>query len=509
MVSSNAFLCFRNQNGGTNVTFPKNFFWGGATAANQCEGAYDEGGRSLAETDIATAGSVSQRRYATYEVDGRIVAVPAMSHLPPQGARPAILKDRYYPNHVAVDFYHHYKEDIRSFGEMGMKMFRMSISWGRIFPDPKQETPNAAGLQFYHDVFAELHKYGIEPLVTMSHFDDPLSVDLEYGGWENRGTIDLWLKYTETILREYRGEVKYWLTFNEINSLMMVPMITGGQLTPQQNRTLFIKLHHQFLASARTVKLAHQIDPDLKVGCMIAGGPSSYAMTCDPDDQIKNLFNLQTAFYCPDVQVRGAYPAYAPRIWKQLGFDSIDLTEEDRQLLREGRVDFYSFSYYSTNVATTHNDEAASGGNMFSGPKNPYLKYSDWGWAMDPQGLRYALNLIYDRYQCPIMVVENGLGAYDKVETDGSIHDPYRIDYLRGHIKEMDKALNEDGVDLIGYTTWGCIDIVSASTGQMSKRYGYIYVDRDDEGNGTLKRTPKDSYYWYKKVIASDGADLD
>jgi 6-phospho-beta-glucosidase len=491
------------------MTFPKNFYWGGATAANQCEGAYDEGGRSLAETDITTAGDQHHYRVATYLVDGKVVELPGMVGMPPKGAQPVILKDRYYPNHVAVDFYHHYKEDIQLFGEMGMTMFRMSISWGRIYPDPEQEEPNPQGLQFYHDVFAELHKYGIEPLVTISHYDDPLSINLKYGGWQNRHTVDLFVKYARTILEEYKDEVKYWLTFNEINSTLMIPGMMGIRLDPDQAKGLFLKLHHQFLASAETVKIAHAISPDLRVGCMIGGGPSSYAMTCDPDDEIRNLQALQEVFYCSDVMMRGAYPSYSRRIWQQYGFEGLTLSDEDRQILKEGKVDFYSFSYYATSVVTTHPEVKKAGGTFSWGPNNPYLKYSDWGSSMDPQGLRYALNLIYDRYQCPIMVVENGLGAYDKVEADGSIHDPYRIDYLRGHIKEMDKALNEDGVDLIGYTTWGCIDIVSAGTGQMAKRYGYIYVDRDDEGNGTLKRTPKDSYYWYKKVIASRGADLD
>ncbi|MDD6833876.1 MAG: family 1 glycosylhydrolase, partial [Solobacterium sp.] len=352
-------------------------------------------------------------------------------------------------------------------------------------------------------------KYGIEPLVTISHYDDPLAIDLKYGTWKNRKVIDFYEKYARTLFTEYKGLVKYWLTFNEINCLMM-PKFMGleGEALTKAYSDAYLQLHNKFVASAKAVKAAHEIDPEMMVGCMIAGGPSVYPLTCDPKDVLKAMQEQQENFYCSDVQVRGEYGAYAKRMWKEADIN-IEESEEDAKVLKEGKVDFYSYSYYSTNVETTHKDaDDKAAGNFVASVKNPYLQYSDWGWSMDPDGLRYTLNVIHDRYCCPIMVVENGLGAYDTVEEDGSIHDPYRIDYLRGHIKALGEAI-DDGVELIGYTTWRCIDIISAGTGEMSKRYGYIYVDRDDLGNGTLKRSLKDSYFWYKKVIASNGEDLD
>ncbi|MBR2685242.1 MAG: family 1 glycosylhydrolase [Erysipelotrichaceae bacterium] len=493
------------------MSFPKNFLFGGATAANQCEGAWDEGGKGYSSFDFTLAGSVKKARVSTFkDKDGNIVYGGMFGFGVPQGATPYTVEGAYYPNRIGVDFYHHYKEDIRLFGEMGMRMFRLSIAWPRIYPNADEDEPNQEGLDFYRSVFEECRKYGIEPLVTISHYDDPLAIDLKYGSWSNPKVIDFYEKYARTLFREFKGLVKYWLTFNEINMLMMLPKFSGltGEKAAAAYSNAYLQLHHKFLASAKAVKAAHEIDPNMMVGCMIAGGPSTYPMTCDPKDVLQAMKEQQENFYCSDVQVRGEYGPYSQRMWDEVGA-KFEITEEDKKLLKEGHVDFYSYSYYSTGVSTTHKDVGEmGGGNFVASVKNPYLKYSDWGWSMDPDGLRYTLNVLYNRYLCPIMVVENGLGAYDKVEEDGSIHDPYRIDYLRGHIKAMDEALS-DGVDLIGYTTWGCIDIVSAGTGEMSKRYGYIYVDRDDEGNGTLKRSLKDSYFWYKKVIASNGEDLD
>ncbi len=491
------------------MSFPKNFLFGGATAANQCEGAWDEGGKGLSSFDFTLAGSVKQPRFSTFkDKDGNLVKGGMFGFGIPEGCTPYTDPDAYYPNRIGVDFYHHYKEDIKLFGEMGMKLFRLSIAWPRIYPNANEAEPNQEGLDFYRSVFEECKKYGIEPLVTISHYDDPLAIDLEHGTWANRDVIDMYEKYARTLFTEYKGLVKYWLTFNEINMLMMLPKFSGGEHDPKVNKAMFTQLHNKFLASARAVKAAHEINPEMMVGCMIAGGPSVYPLTCDPKDVLKAMQEQQENFYCSDVQVRGAYGAYAKKMWKDMGFE-LEVTEEDAKLLKEGHVDFYSYSYYSTNVATTHKDAGEmAGGNFTASVKNPYLKYSDWGWSMDPDGLRYTLNILHDRYMCPIMVVENGLGAYDTVEEDGSIHDDYRIEYLRNHIRALGEAI-DDGVNLIGYTTWGCIDIISAGTGEMSKRYGYIYVDRDDLGNGTLKRSLKDSYFWYKKVIASNGEDLD
>ena len=487
--------------------FPKNFLWGGATAANQCEGGWNEGGKGLADSDVKTAGSLTEPRYITYvDSDGRPGKAVSEYDIP-ANARKAVVEGFYYPYHEAIDFYHRYKEDIAMFAEMGFKVFRMSIAWTRIFPKGIEEEPNQAGLDFYRDVFLELKKYDIEPLVTIQHYDVPLYLEENLGGWKNRKLIDLFGRYTETIFKEYKGLVKYWLTFNEINSLIM-----GKDILPEypfeRIKDDFLLLHHQFVASARAVKRAHEIDPDFVMGCMIAGGPSTYPLTCDPKDVAATQNRLQeNIYYTGDVMVRGEYPYFAKRIWKEYGVE-LDITEQDREDLKNGTVDMITYSYYCTSCCTTHEVTETAGGNLNMGPKNPYLSYSEWGWSLDADGLRYSLNEYYGRYQVPIMVVENGLGAIDVLEEDGAVHDGYRIDYTRAHVKAMAQAL-EDGVDLRGYTPWGCIDLVSASTGEMKKRYGFIYVDKDNEGNGTLARYRKDSFYWYKKVIASNGEELD
>lgn len=485
--------------------FPKGFLWGGATAANQCEGAWDVDGRGPAENDMTTGGTVSAPRMLTYRMpDGTTGAVPKFQGVP-EGGKLAVLDGYLYPNHDAIDFYHHYKEDIALFAEMGFKQYRMSISWSRIFPKGIEEEPNQVGLDFYRNVFLELKKYDIEPLVTMWHFDTPLYLEEELGGWKNREIIKYWDRYAKTILTEYKGLVKNWLTFNEINNTVQF-LGMMGPATDEDYQEAYQHLHHQFLASAHAVRMAHEIDSSYRVGCMICG-ITHYPLTCDPDDMLLTQRMWEKGiFYCGDVQCKGKYPVFAQRLWNEHGV-TVAMEPGDAEDLATGTVDFYTFSYYMSNCDTTHQVEDTAGGNMVMGAKNPYLTYSDWGWALDPKGLRYYLELAYDRYEKPIMVVENGLGAFDTVEEDGSIHDPYRIDYLRAHIEEMDKAIVE-GIDLIGYTTWGCIDLVSAGTGEMRKRYGFIYVDRDDEGNGTFERSRKDSFFWYKKVIASNGADL-
>ena len=482
------------------ANFPQGFLWGGATAANQCEGGYNKGGKGLGVPDIMTGGTVSEPRHIT---DG-------------------ILPEYHYPSHEAVDMYHHYLDDIKLFGEMGFKCYRMSINWSRIYPNGDETTPNPEGVEFYRQVFKACREQGIEPMVTLSHYELPYGLSKNYGGWKNPKLIEFYLNYARTVMTEYRGLVKYWLTFNEINCLLMGGFggVMGGGMVPEGLKDVamtfgatdwddpqarFDALHNQFLASAKCVVMAHEIDPANKVGCMIAGNVT-YPRTCNPVDVLKaQREQREHNFYCGDVQVRGAYPAWAPSVWKREGV-TIEVSEEDAATLKAGTVDFYSFSYYMSSTASA-DPKASEGGNIFGGAGNPYLEKSDWGWAIDPEGLKYYLEEVYDRYQIPLMIVENGLGAVDEVEADGSIHDPYRIDYLRRHIRQMDEAI-ADGVDLMGYTMWGCIDLVSASTGEMKKRYGFIYVDKDNDGNGTLERSRKDSFHWYKKVIASNGDDL-
>lgn len=482
------------------ANFPQGFLWGGATAANQCEGGYNEGGKGLGVPDIMTGGTVSEPRHIT---DG-------------------ILEGRHYPSHEAVDMYHHYLDDIKLFGEMGFKCYRMSINWSRIFPQGDETEPNQAGIEFYRRVFEACREQGIEPMVTLSHYELPYGLSKNYGGWKNPKLIDFFLNYSRTVMTEYKGLVKYWLTFNEINCLLMGGFggVMGGGMVPEGRddvamtfgacdwddpQARFDALHNQFLASAKCVVMAHEIDPENKVGCMIAGN-ATYPRTCNPSDVLKaQRQQREKNFYCGDVQVRGAYPTWAPALWKREGV-TVEVSDEDAATLKAGTVDFYSFSYYMSSTASSE-PAPTEDGNVFGGAGNPYLEKSDWGWAIDPEGLKYYLEEVYDRYQIPLMIVENGLGAVDEVEPDGSIHDPYRIDYLRRHIQQMDEAI-ADGVDLMGYTMWGCIDLVSASTGEMKKRYGFIYVDKDNDGNGTLERSRKDSFYWYKKVIESNGADL-
>ena len=489
------------------MSFPKGFLWGGATAANQYEGGWDEGGRGPALTDFTTGGTNTEARKVTWiGKDGKPHVSDCVPHddtLPEGADHYAVLDGYLYPNHEGTDFYHHWKEDIAMFAEMGFKMFRMSISWSRIYPKGIEEEPNQEGIEFYRNIFKELKKYNIEPLVTIHHFDTPIYLVEKYGDWLHRDYIKYFDRYVRTVFTEYKGLVKYWITFNEINNTIRF-VVNQTKEGYQRN---YQHVHYQFVASAHAVKIGHEIDPENMIGCMMSA-PISYPHTCDPKDVLLAQEMMQEGFwYCGDVQVRGHYPAYAKRLWREHGIE-LDITEEDLKVLEEGKVDMFTYSYYCTNNATTHEVDDIVGGNFSSGVRNEYLEYSDWGWACDPIGLRYSLQMVYDRYEVPLMIVENGLGAIDSVEEDGSIHDDYRIDYFRRHIKAMGEAI-DNGVDLIAYTTWGCVDLVSASTGEMRKRYGFIYVDKHDDGTGDLSRKPKDSFYWYKKVIASNGEDLD
>ena len=487
------------------MSFPVDFLWGGATAANQVEGAWNVDGRGPALTDVTTGGTVDAPRLITaIDKDGRHFTLTRGEKLP-EGAHYAVLDEYYYPNHSGVDEYHRYAEDIALFAEMGFRTYRMSISWSRLFPRGDEKEPNKEGVEHYRKVFEELRKYNIEPLVTIWHFDTPLYLEEHYGGWNNRQLIDFYVRSATTCFTEYKGLVKYWLTFNEINNTIMF-------FGPKQDRSdagytaAYQQLHYQFVASAKAVQIGHAIDPENMIGCMICG-ITNYPATCDPKDILANRHTWEkNIFYCGDVQCFGAYPTYAERLWKEHNVE-LDITEEDLVDLMNGTVDMYTFSYYMSSLVTTHKVKDMVSGNFSSGARNEYLTYSDWGWALDPDGLQYYLEMIYDRYQIPVMVVENGLGAYDTVEEDGSIHDDYRIDYYRKHIAAMEKAI-DNGVDCIGYTTWGCIDLVSAGTGELRKRYGFIYVDVDDEGKGTYARSRKDSFFWYRNVIATNGEDL-
>lgn len=472
--------------------FCENFLWGGATAANQCEGAYLEGGRGLANVDTVPAG---EERWP--------VAVGKVKMLS--------CDDKHsYPSHEAIDMYHHFKEDIALFAEMGFKCYRFSIAWSRIFPNGNEEQPNEEGLRFYEELIDECRKYGIEPLITICHFDVPMTLITEIGSWRSRKMVDCFVRYCEAIFTRYKDKVKYWLTFNEINMVLHAPFMGAGLVLEEgenEDQVKYQAAHHELVASALATKLAHEINPEFQVGCMLAAG-NTYPNTCNPRDVWKSMEKDRENYFFIDVQSRGEYPAYAKKMFEREGIE-IAMEAEDEQILREHTVDFISFSYYASRLTSA--DPKVAGetqGNVFASLKNPYLKASEWGWQIDPLGLRITLNSLYDRYQKPLFIVENGLGAVDTPDQDGAVFDSYRIDYLREHIKAMRDAVVEDGVDLMGYTPWGCIDLVSASTGEMKKRYGFIYVDKDDQGNGSLKRSRKDSFKWYKKVIASNGEDL-
>lgn len=489
------------------MSFPKNFLWGGATAANQWEGGWNLDGRGPALTDVTTGGSVKEQRKVTYIAKDGTHGKLGRGEKLPEGAQYACLDECYYPNHDATDGYHHYKEDIALFAEMGFKTYRMSISWSRLYPHGDEKEPNKAGVEFYRSIFKELKKYNIEPLVTIWHFDTPLYLEEHYGGWNSRTLIDFYVKFATTCFNEYKGLVHYWLTFNEINgTIMFLDLFGSGKLPDSAYTEAYQQLHYQFVASAKAVQIGHAVDPSNMIGCMICG-ICTYPATCDPKDILLNRHAWEkNLFYCSDVQCKGEYPSFTKRLWDEHHV-KLDITEEDRIDLARGRVDMYTFSYYNSQIVTTHKITDQVAGNFSAGARNEYLTYSDWGWSCDPDGLDYYLEIMNDRYHIPLMVVENGLGAYDTVESDGSIHDSYRIDYLRAHVQAMQRAL-DNGVNVIGYTTWGCVDVVSAGTGEIRKRYGFIYVDVDDEGNGTYARSRKDSFYWYRKCIASDGTDL-
>lgn len=473
------------------MSFPNNFLWGGATAANQAEGAWNVDGKGASISDHNRAGSRTSSTRRTFD---KVINTD----------------DYYYPSHTGIDMFHRYKEDIALFAEMGFKVYRLSIAWTRIFPNGDETEPNEAGLQFYDDLFDELIKHNIEPLVTISHFELPYHLGETYDGFLDKRTIDFYERYAVTLFKRYKDKVKYWLTFNEIN---FGTLEHGKRINGLFNREYTVEeqyqaLHNVFVASSKAVIAGHAINPDFKIGCMLAY-ITMYPKTCKPEDVLKTQeANDRLNYFCGDVQVKGKYPYFMTRFFEK---EKIDLkaSSEEMALISEGTVDYYTFSYYMSTCITSDIDERndKTGGNLFGGVSNEYLETSDWGWQIDPVGLRYTLNQIYSRYEVPLMVVENGLGAFDKVEADGTINDDYRIEYFKKHIEEMSNAI-DDGVDLIGYTPWGCIDLISAGTGEMSKRYGFIYVDRDDEGNGTLDRTPKKSFYWYQKVIETNGAEL-
>ncbi len=467
------------------MTFPKEFLWGGAVAANQCEGAYNEDGKGLSIQDVMPHGIKTPRTDIPTEDNMKL---------------------------IGIDFYHRYPEDIKLLAEMGFKTFRTSIAWSRIFPQGDDLEPNEKGLAFYDRLFDECHKYGIEPLVTLSHYETPLHLAKKYDGWVNRDLIAFYERYVRTVFARYKDKVKYWLTFNEINSVLHEPFMSGGIYTPKDQlskQDLYQAIHHELVASALATKIGHEMMPKAKIGCMVISMPT-YPLTPHPDDVIAVMKADHMNYFFGDVHVRGEYPGYIKRYFKENHIE-LKIEKEDEEILKH-TVDFVSFSYYMSICETADLQKKKKGeGNLMGGVPNPYLPSSEWGWQIDPQGIRYVLNMFWDRWQKPLFIVENGLGAVDELVDDGqggkTVHDDYRISYLKEHLIQVREAI-ADGVSVMGYTTWGCIDVVSASTAELKKRYGFIYVDRHDDGSGTLARYKKKSFFWYKDIIASDGAKL-
>ena len=482
--------------------FPEGFLWGGATAANQVEGGWKEGGKGISVSDCAR-----------HHLDVDVENYKAHNHITSKDIEEALASDddSLYPKRHGSQFYYHYKEDIKMFAEMGFKVYRMSIAWSRIFPNGDDEQPNEAGLKFYDDVFDECAKYGIEPLVTMSHYEPPLNLVLKYNGWYNRKLVGFFETFVKTICERYKNKVKYWLTFNEVDSMIRHPYTTGGLIEDRfpgikWNQVIFQAMHHQFVASALATKICHEIISDSMVGCMLTK-LTYYPYSCKPEDVLQAQQAMRGTYCYSDTQVFGEYPAYLLAKFKNEGVEIVKEPGDD-EVMKKYPVDFVSFSYYMSSCSAASSEGLDTAvGNTVTAVKNPYLPSSEWGWQIDPIGLRISMVDLYDRYRKPLFIVENGLGAKDEL-IDGKVHDDYRIDYLKQHCQAMYEAIHEDGVELMGYTTWGCIDLVSNSTNQMSKRYGFVYVDVDDYGNGSYKRYKKDSFDWYKQVIATNGASI-
>ncbi|MDW6002981.1 6-phospho-beta-glucosidase [Vibrio mangrovi] len=471
-------------------SLPDDFLWGGAVAAHQVEGAWDRDGKGPSIVDVLSGGDVNTSRQIT---DG-------------------VLDGYHYPNHEATAFYDYYKDDVALLAEMGFKCFRTSINWTRIFPNGDEVEPNESGLQYYDDLFDELLEHGIEPVITLSHFEMPLHLVKEYGGFKNRRVVDFFVHYAETVMHRYKDKVRYWMTFNEINNQRDVHIQLMGYSNSGVDYTveacpeecMYQVVHHEFVASAKVVKIGHKINPDFKIGCMVAWVPI-YPYSCDPDDIMHAQQAMRTRYFFSDVHMRGEYPAYVLKEWERKGYH-IEMEADDLDVLKEGVCDYIGLSYYMSIAVKADKQEDSEG--LTGVIKNPYVQASEWGWQIDPVGLRYSLGELYERYNKPLFIVENGFGAQDLLGENGEINDDYRIRYLKEHIEQMKKAVSFDGVELMGYTPWGCIDCVSFGTGEYRKRYGFIYVDRHDDGTGTMKRLRKKSFLWYKDVISSNGEKL-
>ena len=470
--------------------FPENFMWGGAVAANQLEGAWNEGGKGLCIADINEfRDDIAIEKKGNEELTRAYIKEAVDS------------KEKVFPKRHGIDFYHTYKEDLKLLAGLGLKTFRTSINWSRIFPNGDDKEPNEAGLKFYDDLFDEILKNGMEPMITVSHYEMPLNLTMNYKGWYSREVIDFFVKYCNTVFDRYAGKVKYWILVNQINLIgheSFNHLGVAEDVVEDLRSAKYQAVHNEMVACARATKYAHEHHPEMQIGMMLCGGPD-YPASCKPEDMLATLKHNQMEYFFADVLLRGKYPGYAFRFFEDQGIH-VEFGEQDEEDFKN-TADFFSFSYYYTQVCSQESYE--KGNDVY---RNKELPANPWGWTIDPVGFRILLNEFYDRYQKPIYVTENGVGYYDKLE-DGQVHDDYRVDYYREHIRQMKEAIR-DGVDVRGYYAWGPIDIISCSSSEMSKRYGFIYVDLDDYGKGTGKRIKKDSYAWMQKVIASGGEDL-
>ncbi|MGR5236401.1 glycoside hydrolase family 1 protein [Vibrio alfacsensis] len=460
------------------ITFPEHFLWGGAIAANQVEGSYNLEGKGLSTSDMLPNGILSPHQTREERTSG--------------------IKD------VAIDFYNRYPEDIALFKEMGFNCLRLSIAWTRIFPNGDELEPNEEGLAFYDKIFDELAEHNIQPFVTLSHYEMPYALVENYGGWGDRRVIAFFERYARTVLKRYKDKVKLWLTFNEINMSLHAPFTGVGLQEEASEQEIYQAIHHQLVANAQAVKLCQQIVPNGKIGNMLLGA-INYPYTCNPDDVLAAMHENNKWLFFGDVQTRGQYPGYMKRYFRENGIE-IKMEDGDLEAIASASVDFISFSYYASGCASA-DPKQKEVGNIIDSVPNPYLEKSQWGWLIDPKGLRVLLNFLHDRYQKPLFVVENGLGARDEIDENGEIQDDYRIAYLNDHLVQAHEAIL-DGVELMGFTSWGPIDLVANSTAEMSKRYGFIYVDRHNNGQGSLERKRKKSFFWYQDVIRTSGGSL-
>lgn len=470
--------------------FPDGFLWGAATSAYQVEGAALEDGKKKSQQDILN------------------------------------IKPGLCDASVASDHYHRYKEDVALMKELGMNCYRFSIAWARIFPDGVGEA-NPKGVAFYHNLIDELLANGITPIPTLYHYDMPMTLVEKYDGWISRQSVADYEYYAKFVISEYGPKVKYWLTINEQS--IIVQYWTQKCLIPEQYlndpQIKYQINHHMNLAHAISCKLVHELVPGGQVGAAIGYSPI-YPLSCKSEDNMaaQNANDLRNYFYT-DVYFQGHYNKAAFCYLEKNGL-APRMEPGDEALFKEGYSDFLALNYYSSDTATMPPKDAKrrmSGYNptgikgqmegfetqpgFYMLAQNPTLETTDWDWTIDPMGLQYILRDLYTRYNKPLMITENGMGAYDKMDEDGKIHDEYRISYLKEHIKAMKHAMNE-GVEVISYNPWSFIDLISTSNG-FKKRYGFVYVNRTDDDLKDLNRYKKESFYWYQKVIKSNGTILD